>query len=79
MSTRERCRGYLRIRGNTVYIGVKRNSDGQTLWEDNTGVKAWAMMLQTVREEVQAHELVLRTGQTLKTWNQLCEEARGKL
>lgn len=76
MSTPNYCRGYLRIRGNTVYIGVKRNSDGQTLWEDNTGVKAWAMMLQTVREEVQAHERMLRNGQTLKTWAQLVEEAK---
>lgn len=76
MSTPERCRGYLRIRGNTVHIGVKRNSDGQTLWEDNTGVKAWAMMLATVREEVQAHERMLRSGQTLKTWAQLVEEAK---
>ena len=74
-----RCRGYLRIRGNTVYVGVTRNSDGQALWEDNTGVKGWAMMLQSVREETAAHELVLRTGQELKTWYELCNLERGKL
>lgn len=76
MSAPNYCRGYLRIRGNTVHIGVKRNSDGQTLWEDNTGVKAWAMMLTTAREEVEAHERMLRSGQALKTWAQLVEEAK---
>lgn len=75
MNAPKRCRGYLRIRGNTVYIGVKRNSDGQTLWADNTGVKAWAMMLETVREEVTIHERMLRNGQKLKTWAQLMDEA----
>lgn len=76
MSTPNYCRGYLRIRGNTVHIGVVRLSDKQTLWEDNTGVKAWAMMLNTVREEVEAHERILRSGQALKTWAQLVEEAK---
>ena len=75
MNAPERCRGYLRIRGNTVYIGVKRNSDGQTLWADNTGVKAWSMMLETVREEVTIHERMIRNGQSLKTWAQLMDEA----
>lgn len=75
MSAPNYCRGYLRIRGNTVYIGVIRLSDKQTLWEDNTGVKAWAMMLETLRDEVRAHERMFRNGQTLKTWARLVEEA----
>ena len=79
MKIPERCRGYLRIRGNTVHVGVIRNSDGQTLWADNTGVGGWAKMLDSVREETAAHNLVLATGQKLKTWSELCNLERGKL